>query len=301
MAERSLEVHMARILAIGGVTLDLIFTVAHYPDEDAELRAKGLRICPGGNAANTLVVLSQLGHACAFGGVLADDSEATPIIDHLVRHRIDLTACRYVRGRPPTSCVLLSLEGGTRTIVHHRELPEYGDDDFRRIDLTPFDWVHFEGRDASEATRMVRRVRESCPGLPCSVEVEKPRPGIEAIFADATVLIFSRAYAGHLGFDVPRPFLSTIREQAPQADLIVTWGKEGAYGLDRQGEIQHSPAYPPIEIKDTLGAGDTFNAGLIDAYLKGRGLAEALSHACRLAGTKCGQIGLEGLQWPRTL
>lgn len=286
---------MARILAIGGVTLDLIFTVAHYPDEDAELRAKGLRICPGGNAGNTLVVLSQLGHACAFGGVLADGPEAGPIFERLVRHQIDLAACRRVPGQPPTSCVLLSLEQGTRTIVHYRDLPEYNDDDFQQIDLTPFDWVHFEGRDASETTRMVRRVRESLPNLPCSVEVEKPRPGIEAIFADATVLIFSRAYAGHRGSDAPHSFLLRMREQAPRADLIVTWGKEGAYGLDRQGEIQHSPAYPPVEVKDTLGAGDTFNAGLIDAYLKGCGLAEALSHACRLAGKKCGQIGLERL------
>ncbi len=287
---------MARILAIGTATLDLIFTLARYPDEDTELRARGLRISPGGNAANTLVVLSQLGHACAFGGMLADSHEAVPILERLACYQIDLTACRSVRGRPPTSSVLLSLDGGTRTIVHYRGLPEYGDDDFRQIDLTPFDWVHFEGREASETTRMVRRVCDTSPGLPYSVEVEKPRPGIEAIFADATVLIFSRAYASHLGFDVPRPFLSTIREQAPQADLIVTWGKEGAYSLDRQGEIQHSPAYPPIEIKDTLGAGDTFNAGLIDAYLKGLGLAEALSHACQLAGKKCGQVGLEGLK-----
>ncbi|HWQ70631.1 MAG TPA: PfkB family carbohydrate kinase [Patescibacteria group bacterium] len=286
---------MVRILAIGTATLDLIFTLTHYPDEDAELRAKGLRICPGGNAANTLVVLSQLGHACAFGGVLADGSEAAPIIEHLVRHRIDITACCRVRGRPPTSCVLLSLEGGTRTIVHHRELPEYGDGDFRRIDLTPFDWVHFEGRDGPETAHMIRRLRETRPVLPCSVEVEKPRPGVEAIFADATVLIFSRAYANYLGFDAPHALLFEMREQAPQADLIVTWGKEGAYGLDRRGAIHHSPAFPPVEVKDTLGAGDTFNAGLIDAYLRGLGLAEALSSACRLAGKKCGQIGLEGL------
>jgi len=287
---------MARILAVGTATLDLIFSLARYPDEDAELRAKGLRISPGGNAANTLVVLSQLGYACAFAGVLADGPETIPILERLTRHQIDHTACRRVRGRAPTSCILLSLQGGSRTIVHYRDLPEYGEDEFQRIDLTPFNWVHVEARDGPETARMVRRIRDSRPNLACSVEVEKPRPGIEAVFADATVLIFSRAYAGHRGSDTPHFFLPTMREQAPQADLIVTWGKEGAYGLDRWGAIHHSPAYPPIEVKDTLGAGDTFNAGLIDAYLKGLGLAEALSHACRLAGKKCGQIGLEGLE-----
>ncbi|MDD5559791.1 PfkB family carbohydrate kinase [Candidatus Methylomirabilis sp.] len=286
---------MARILAIGTATLDLIFTLTHYPDEDAELRARGLRPSLGGNAANTLVVLSQLGHMCAFGGVLADGQEATPILERLAGHRIDLTACRRVAGRPPISCVLVSLEGGTRTIVHFRDLPEYGDAEFKRIDLTPFDWVHFEGRDGPETARMVRRLRETRPDLLCSVEVEKPRPGIEAVFADVKMLVFSRVYANYLGFDAPHALLFKIREQAPQADLIVTWGKEGAYGLDRRGAIYHSPAFSPVEVKDTLGAGDTFNAGLIDAYVRGRGLADALSLACRLAGKKCGQIGLEGL------
>lgn len=286
---------MARILVVGTATLDLIFTLTRYPDEDAELRAKGLRVSPGGNAANTLVVLSQLGHACAFGGVLADSPETTPILERLAKHGIDLTACRRAPGRPPTSCVLLSLEGGTRTIVHHRDLPEYSDEEFSRIDLTQFDWVHFEGRDGPETVRMVRRVHESRPDLPCSIEVEKLRPGIEAAFADAGMLIFSRAYANHMGFDTPHAFLFRMLEQAPQADLIVTWGKEGAYGLNRRGAIYHSPAHPPIEVKDTLGAGDTFNAGLIDAYVRGRTLAEALTQACRLARKKCGQIGLEGL------
>lgn len=286
---------MARILAIGTATLDLIFTLTRYPDEDAELRARGLRLSPGGNAANTLVVLSQLGHVCAFGGVLAEGPEAAPILEHLVRYRIDLTACPRVPGRPPTSCVLLSLEGGTRTIVHYRDLPEFSDEEFSQIDLTQFDWVHFEGRDGSETVRMVRRFCESRPDLPCSVEVEKPRPGIEAVFANVRMLVFSRTYANYLGFDAPRPFLLRMREQASRADLIVTWGKEGAYGLNRRGEIHHSPAFPPVEVKDTLGAGDTFNAGLIDAYVKGRTLAEALAQACRLAGQKCGQIGLGGL------
>lgn len=290
---------MARILAVGTATLDLIFTLVRYPDEDAELRAMELRICPGGNAANTLVVLSQLGHACAFGGVLADNPEAAPILDYLARHRINLTACRRVPGRSPTSCVLLSLEQGTRTIVHHRDLPEYSDEHFRQIDLTQFDWVHFEGRDALETARMVRRVRDTSPGLPCSVEVEKPRPGIEAVFAEVRMLVFSRVYANHLGFDTSHPFLLQMREQAPRADLIVTWGKEGAYGLDHRGENHHSPAFPPAEVKDTLGAGDTFNAGLIDGRLRGLGLAETLSRACQLAGTKCGQVGLDGLGSPR--
>jgi ketohexokinase len=86
-----------------------------------------------------------------------------------------------------------------------------------------------------------------------------------------------------------------MREEAPEADLVLTWGDDGAYGLARRGEVIHSPAFPPIKVKETLGAGDTFNAGLIDAYVRGLELAEALPLACRLAGKKCGQVGFAAL------
>ena len=62
---------MARILSIGIATLDIINEVDGYPSEDTEVRALSQRIACGGNAANTLTVLSLLGHRCAFGGVLA--------------------------------------------------------------------------------------------------------------------------------------------------------------------------------------------------------------------------------------
>ena len=66
---------MARILGVGIATLDIINTVDGYPAEDSEVRAIHQRICRGGNATNTLVVLSQLGHRCAWAGVLADEPD----------------------------------------------------------------------------------------------------------------------------------------------------------------------------------------------------------------------------------
>lgn len=47
---------------------------------------------------------------------------------------------------------------------------------------------------------------------------------------------------------------------------------------------------------DTLGAGDTFNAGLIHSLSIGKTIQESLDFACKLAGTKCGMIGYEGLK-----
>jgi len=282
---------MAAVLAIGIATLDIINTVEGYPDEDAEVRANSQRVCLGGNAANTLVVLSQLGHRCTWGGVWVDESDGQRILADLNNYRIDTSPCRVeTQGKVPTSYILLNQHNGSRTIVHYRDLPEFSFADFEQINLSAFDWLHFEGRNVAETARMLARVKTIRPTLPVSLEVEKPRPDIEQLFSNVDVLLFSRQFARTYHNEAAH-FLRTIHQQAPNTRLICAWGANGAYALETDGTFLHSPAYPPPRVVDTLGAGDTFNAGIIDSLCRQPDLTIALNDACQLAGNKCGQVG----------
>jgi ketohexokinase len=284
---------MATILGIGIATLDIINTVNGIPDENTEVRATSRRVCRGGNATNTLVVLSQLGHHCTWGGVWVDEPDGRQILKDLAHYGIDTRPCRFESlGKVPTSYVTLNQDNGSRTIVHYRDLPEFNFADFQTIDLSAFDWLHFEGRNVGETIRMLERVRQVCPALPVSLEVEKPRPHIEQLFSKVNVLLFSKAFAQSVASEVAL-FLHKMQQPAPQARLICAWGEHGAYALETDGTLSHSHAYPPPQVVDTLGAGDTFNAGIIDSLCRQQDLATALSHACRLAGQKCGQMGFD--------
>lgn len=284
---------MAHILAVGIATLDMVFNVSRYPEEDEEMRADSMRVSRGGNATNTLVVLSQLGHACSWGGVLAESLESHLIVDDLARHEIDFSACPAHAGRPPTSAITLSRETGSRTIVHYRDLPEFSYADFERIVLLPIDWIHFEGRNVAELEKMLNRVKQIRPDLKISIEAEKIRTGLEAILPMADLLLCSKVYAKHNGFDEPQAFLEQQHQQAPGTDVVLAWGDMGAYGMDATGRTFESPAYPPLSVVDTLGAGDVFNAAVIDAYVRRLGMGEALEAGCRRAGYKCGVTGLK--------
>lgn len=285
-----------RVLAVGTATLDIINQVDQYPLEDQEVRALAQRRVRGGNATNTLVVLSQLGHACEWAGVIADEPDAQLVLDDLMDYGVGTRyLLRCPRGKIPTSYVTLSRVNGSRSIVHFRDLPEYPSLEFDKVDLSSFDWVHFEGRAVPELTRMLQRVQDDAtrPRVRCSLEIEKPREGIEALFPLADLLLFSRQYACSQGFDDAASFLEQV-VCAGQA-AVCAWGEQGAWGCDSTGQGYHSPALVPAQVVDTLGAGDVFNAAMLDAWPLTQDMQHCLDAATRLAGRKCAQHGFDGI------
>jgi ketohexokinase len=243
-------------------------------------------------------VLSQLGHQCAWGGVLADEYDAPVVLDDLEKYHINTDYCtRLASGKLPTSYITLNRSNGSRTIVHFRDIPEYSGSAFARIPLHTFDWIHFEGRNIPETQSMMQRVRRESPQLPVSLEIEKLREGMDQLFPLAHLLLVSSDYMRQCGCE-PDEQLQVLRRQAPDADIVLMLGKEGAIGLTRQGKYYHQQAFSPHKVVDTLAAGDTFNAGVIDGLCRHHDLKHAMRFASRLAGNKCGQSGLHRLEIP---
>ena len=288
---------MARVLAVGIATLDVINSVSQYPTEDAEVRATAQRVCRGGNATNTLVVLSQLGHHCAWAGTLAQEPDAEHIKADLRHYDIDMSAVKQVaQGKVPTSYVTLSQATASRTIVHFRDLPEYDDESFAQLDLQSYDWIHFEGRNVNATERMLMRVRRDARSVKISLEVEKPRENIERLCSYADVLMISRHYCLARSLTQPEAVSDFFHTLNPRARFFLAWGEAGGYAWEHSGEIVHVPAKLLPHVVDTLGAGDTFNAGVIDSLLRGLNIPDTLLSAVELAGIKCGQMGLANLR-----
>ena len=283
------------ILGIGVATLDVINEVAAYPREDAEVRTVGQRLVRGGNVTNALVVLSQLGHQCAWAGTLADDMASELILRDLDAHHIDTTrSVRCPGTATPTSYITLSRTTGSRTIVHHRDLPELAASLFQSRGLEQMDWVHLEGRNPEQTCRIIKDIRRLRPDMPLSVEIEKPRAGIETLLTDADLLLFSRFFARAKGLSDPVRFF----RQYPlplRTQCVLGWGADGAYAREMDGTLIHCAGYQPERVVDTVGAGDVLNAAVIHGLLSQKSLEDAVTRAVRLAGAKCGQAGFAGL------
>ncbi|WP_006787014.1 PfkB family carbohydrate kinase [Thiorhodospira sibirica] len=286
---------MARILAIGIATLDIIHEVDHYPAEDEELRALSQRISPGGNAVNTLRVLAQLGHQSHLAAVLAKEPDGQRLAASLTELGIDIAACHWQPGRTPCSYITLNQANGLRTILHYRDLAELKAEHLAQVAVEEYDWVHLEGRDVAYTLPMLKALRQRLVDQPISLEIEKNRADILQLADYADVVIFSRRFVQAQGIDDPAAWLHTLQPRHPDSLLLCPWGEQGAWGIDADNALIHQAAFAVDQVIDTLGAGDTFNAGVIDALASGQPLPQALRQACQLAGRKVAQSGFAGL------
>ncbi len=285
---------MAKILCTGIATLDIINEVQDYPDEDDEIRILTQEKRRGGNATNTAVVLSQLGHQCSWAGTLVNEIDSQTILSDLQHYRINYDYCQFLeQGKIPTSYITLSQDSGSRTICHYRDLPEYSFEAFKKINLHQFDWFHFEGRNVSQTQQMMHWCKQQCPDTPISVEIEKPRELIADLFESADIILFSKQYALSQAKTSAKAFCQYISSQYPDKKIICAWGDSGAGAAFKQQYCWQ--AAQKIKAVDTLAAGDVFNAAIIAQLLQQSQLKKCLKYACWLAAEKCTKKGIADL------
>lgn len=142
----SSEPNEPKILCIGVICIDVVQVCKDYPIEDSDQRCVEYRWQRGGNASNTCTVLSQLGSRCEFFGSLSSEQYLTFLQDDMRKFNIDFSHCSMVPGVGcPTSTVILSQSTGSRTIIHYNpQLPELTLQDFEKLNLEEYSWIHFQ-------------------------------------------------------------------------------------------------------------------------------------------------------------
>ncbi|KAK9723288.1 hypothetical protein K7432_002037 [Basidiobolus ranarum] len=301
-----------RILAIGSVYLDIILEVPYYPEEDSKLRSEHVEKRRGGNSPNTLVVLSQLFQkngqgSCHFMGSIAslESKDNKVLLADLKEYSIDLDCClKTDKEDPPTSYIVATTKG-TRTIINHNPLPDVDLLHFKNnYPNHDFTWVHVEGRNIEAVSEILDYLIEESvqnkKAITTSIEIERPeslRPGITQLQDKADVVFYSKIFAQSCGFEEPQAFLKSRKEFCkPSVIAFCTWGSKGAaaYQPSRDLLLQEE-AYPLAQVVSSVGAGDTFNAGVIYALSMDFSLQDTLKFACKLASLKCGRSDFSGL------
>ncbi|XP_012159945.1 ketohexokinase [Ceratitis capitata] len=303
-----------RIMCVGMCVLDIIHVVQEYPIEDTDKRCLSGYWQRGGNASNNCTVLQQLGAtAVEFLGMLSASPAFGFLYEDCKKRNIHIENCPSTDMDPPFSSVILNKATGSRTIIHSNPgFPPLEYTHLSRIDLSIYGWIHFEGRNNESVLKLIRDIRAHNKQLKnpddrirISVDLEKMKEELLELGEAADFIFLGKDFAEHMGWQQPDvAAMSLYNKMKPQQELgdtkpaiICPWGAVGASCVDSEGNYTFVPSTPVSEIVDSLGAGDTFCAGVIFAlYELELSVPEAVLFGHGVAGYKLAHRGYDDIK-----
>jgi sugar/nucleoside kinase (ribokinase family) len=279
------------VLVIGRACLDHIAVVPRYPAEDEKEAMTSRMIEGGGQGSTASCCIARLGGRVVYVGKVGDDEEGRFCLKRLSDFGVDTSLVETVKGgATPVACITVTEPTGKRTIVYepYRLPPVVLDEGLRRL------------VEAAKVVLLDPQVTHLAPGLGAIADkeirivydAERWREGIAAMMQVADYFIPS---ADFLEAEELKPAGKTFRERIRNlkgrvhGELIVTAGAEGAYFFEGGRLFRAAP--PPVEVRDTTGAGDNFHAAFAFALSRDFVQADAVRFSVAVASLSCREYG----------
>ncbi|MFE2638159.1 carbohydrate kinase family protein [Streptomyces scopuliridis] len=293
--------HTFDLLVIGDANPDIVLGPLDAPlafGQREQLVDTGL-LTLGGSAAIMACGAARLGLKVAFAGRVGDDDAGRFVRTALTARGVDTDALRVDPGLPTPLTVVVTRGDGDRTILTSPgTLAATGPDDVPEALLTSSRHVH------AASYFLLPKLAEALPellatarahGATTSLDTNDDPSGawapgrIDATLAVTDFLLPNAQEALALASaaaspDAPGPLAAAGSLEAAAGALaargprvVVKNGADGALVHDGR-TLLRTPGIPARPL-DTVGAGDSFDAGFIAAFLRGLSTAEALEFA----------------------
>jgi fructokinase len=291
------------VLVVGESLVDIVNAA------DGEVREHA-----GGSAANVAVALARLGRPVRFATSFADDEHGRLVADHLKEAGVTLACDPVAVSRTSTAEATIGVDGAAsyEFDLEWRLNPVDAEPAPLVVHTCSLGAVLSPGAD--DVAELLERLR---PVATVTYDVNA-RPAITGTGPDLVDNVERMARLA----DLVKASDEDLAALFPQLDLVkaarrllslgpravvVTRGGQGALWVDADRVVE--TASVPVEVADTIGAGDTFGAALIDALweagrlgaeqrdalaqLDGETLERVLAHAPRAAAVTVSRPGAD--------
>jgi sugar/nucleoside kinase (ribokinase family) len=277
---------MFDILVVGEINVDLVLSGDVVPEfGQAEKLVDDAALTIGGSGTIFACGAARLGLRVAYSGVVGDDTFGRYMMANLAERGVDTCGVQVDPAQKTGLSVILSRRADRAILTH-----------LGAIDALRGEQVD---RDLLEQTRHVHITsyflqHSLQPGLPALLADARRRNvtvsldtnwdpaerwdgGLQAALDAVDVFLPNEQEATAIaGVSDVGPALETLAERIPT--VVVKLGPAGAVGR-AEAETARDPGFP-MDVVDTTGAGDSFNAGFLYGYLNGRTLEDALALGC---------------------
>ena len=281
------------IASIGELNVDIILNgIESEPEIGKEKFARDMTVTLGSSTAIFAANAAALGSRVCFVGMIGRDNFGDLVRSSLERKGVDTRF--LIEGDTPTGATICMNYGEDRAnLTYQGAMDVMGYDD---IDPAVFDMAgHIHLSSLFMQSRLLRdidRILDAAAARGVTVSLDTQWDPAEtwqldyrAVLPKVTVFMPNekelRALTGQASLE------EAIAEVTPwlgQA-MLVKCGAEGSLLVRRDGSRTLLPAFLNQDVVDAIGAGDSFNAGFISAFVKGLPLED-----CQETGNLTGAV-----------
>ncbi|MGQ9598429.1 MAG: carbohydrate kinase family protein [Anaerolineae bacterium] len=268
---------MGSVIVLGDINGDLIAHFDFYPTKGQDALASSIELHCGGSAANTAAVLAQIGVEVSLIARIGPDPIGMKALDALQKAGVILNNLQRDATTITGLMVIVVTPDGERTILGYRGANVWTDPDqmqeeeFRRAQL-----LHLSGyalladpqrTAALRALEMARHYGLTVTLDPGMVLPEATRNEVQALLPTIHILLLNLAEARQwTGPQKPEDCISSLLAMGVRS-VALKLGREGCL-IGHGGGLMRVPGFT-ILARDSTGAGDSFDAGILAGYLNG--------------------------------
>lgn len=258
----------ARVIVVGSVNLDLLYRVPHLPRAGETLLGADLvRLSggKGGNQAHAAAKIAPPGVTVAMIACLGDDDAATLLRSDLAEAGVDVSGVLAVAGASGTALIAVDDAGENTIVVIPGANGVWPESAVEAIDLRVGDVVVVQLEVPFPVVESVI-ARAAAAGARVVLNAAPLDRRATELLGDVDVLVVNEIEAAELfGFDsaLSADDIAGIAGGL-ETDLVVTLGARGVLFAPARGAATSLSAFP-VDVIDTVGAGDAFVGGLAAA------------------------------------
>lgn len=274
-----------KVCVVGSINMDLVTTTDKMPQQGETVIGTAFATYPGGKGANQAVAAARLGADVTLVGAVGEDSFGQVLKDHFQSEGIRLDAISVVNGEATGIASIILSENDNRIIVasgaNAKVTPEMVEANKESIIQSDIIIMQFElPMETTLYTASLAREHQ----IPFIINPAPYHEMPEELLQLATYFTPNEL---ELAAMEKIPLFDTVTDK-----MIVTRGSEGVEFFTDRGNSRTVPAFQ-VPVKDTTGAGDTFNGAFAAELASGQTVEQAIQFANATAALSVTKLGAQ--------
>lgn len=226
-------------------------------------------VYPGGNPVNVAVYVARLGGESAYIGAVGTDAYGKIMLDAIKGKGVDISHMKVLEGKTAVSYV--DIVNGDRVFGEYEEgvMAEFQLNGEDIAFLAGYDMVVSGLWGMCEKELPLLKEKGATIAFDFATKPEDPVVPIAIPYVDYAFFSMDDQEEAEI-----KKFMLEMHQKGPKV-VVVTRGEKGSIAYD--GKEFYAYGIVPVEVVDTMGAGDSFIAGFLYAICDGKTIPDAMA------------------------